>query len=546
MNSSEHRIARWLIETALGALLGAAAMAVLLKHEPPCPPSLLESAARCRKGVFLATVEYGLRHGSEVVFRWTGAGTCFLVRGNRLVSNRHVFCPWLSDKERRELEQEWKSRRDAGAACELYHRIWIHRDGEPAYRKKPGPFGYGPSDSLDDLYLPPFLRTDDPSPTLRLIGTDPPPSSHSRCLARDIAVLQVLKPAELRDAIPLEIAPTPATPLEPVAAIGFPLSGEFEKSLACAAVSRGEIRRHLDTGSVEAGMTCYPGNSGGPLINARGQVVGMTTATIGRSDAYGRRHYAEHQIAFAVPAAHMQQILDRLDAGRPLWNGVIDPGREHKLQEALRLVSLGQYTKAHSTFYWGVQARNEPDFLLADAIFRHLNNNTREAIIQCQNALLISPDSARAQFLLLLFIALEKRSGLDQLAAASPDRATPADSESTLYDHAGKIMLGKMTAPTETSDTDPVLQRFIWVYAAAIAKLLNNQPDEARPLLLQAWRHANLSVVETLLVLRELERLQQQRVITTSWKKNLASRYKTDRKLRETMNELERIFGRGD
>jgi serine protease Do len=96
-------------------------------------------------------------------------------------------------------------------------------------------------------------------------------------------------------------------------AIGDPL-GEFANSVSVGIVSG--LNREIQTGSVQAGgesltgliqtdASVNPGNSGGPLVNSSGQVIGVVTATA--ASAQG--------LAFAIP----------ISAARALMSGTTNP-----------------------------------------------------------------------------------------------------------------------------------------------------------------------------------------------------------------------------
>ncbi|WP_242334503.1 MULTISPECIES: S1C family serine protease [unclassified Anaeromyxobacter] len=107
----------------------------------------------------------------------------------------------------------------------------------------------------------------------------------------DLAVVR----AEARDLPPLPLAERRLRVGEIVLAIGNPLG--FERSVTTGVVSalhrnlpaaRGEVLEGL----VQTDAAVNPGNSGGPLVDAHGAVVGITTAMLPWA----------HGIGFAIPA----------------------------------------------------------------------------------------------------------------------------------------------------------------------------------------------------------------------------------------------------
>ena len=63
-------------------------------------------------------------------------------------------------------------------------------------------------------------------------------------------------------------------PLEPVFAIGTPVEEGLSSSVTAGVVSG--IRRHNDLEFIQADAAISPGNSGGPLTDKNGNVVGVS------------------------------------------------------------------------------------------------------------------------------------------------------------------------------------------------------------------------------------------------------------------------------
>lgn len=141
--------------------------------------------------------------------------------------------------------------------------------------------------------------TDESTMVATLVGADP---------VSDLAVLYVaatgLTPAEFGDSNSLRVG-------DSVVAIGDPLGAEFRGTMTDGIVSA--INREVQTGNrtmtlIQTNAALNSGNSGGPLINCYGQVVGINTMKIGAfSDSAG-----VEGLGFAIPSATVKEIVDQL------------------------------------------------------------------------------------------------------------------------------------------------------------------------------------------------------------------------------------------
>ena len=135
----------------------------------------------------------------------------------------------------------------------------------------------------------------------RLIGADP---------YADSAVIKVDEPvpavADLGDSSALQ-------PGETVIAIGSAL-GDFKNTVTVGVVSA--TGRNLDSGNgysleglIQTDAAINHGNSGGPLVNVLGQVVGINTAIVRNDNSSGD---VAEGLGFAIPSNTVKSVADQI------------------------------------------------------------------------------------------------------------------------------------------------------------------------------------------------------------------------------------------
>ena len=143
------------------------------------------------------------------------------------------------------------------------------------------------------------LLSDDRSFPANLIGFDE---------ISDLAVLRIqaetLTPAQFGDSTQLRVGDT-------VAAIGDPLGVNYRGTYTDGIVSAINRDVNMDGRNmtlIQTNAALNSGNSGGPLINCYGQVIGINTMKIGTfTDSAG-----VEGIGFAIPSATVKDIVDQL------------------------------------------------------------------------------------------------------------------------------------------------------------------------------------------------------------------------------------------
>jgi S1-C subfamily serine protease len=127
-------------------------------------------------------------------------------------------------------------------------------------------------------------------------GVKTPVESWTVSMRDDLATLHLAEPLT-QDPIVLAEPPTPG---DLVAALGYPLSGPLTSGTGRVVAIDEDM--HPDRPMITASMDVWPGNSGGPLIDTDGALVGLIRA-IDLNEGW----------AVAVPVDRVRALLDEVD-----------------------------------------------------------------------------------------------------------------------------------------------------------------------------------------------------------------------------------------
>lgn len=148
-----------------------------------------------------------------------------------------------------------------------------------------------------------FVKQGDVVRAAKLVVTDK---------VNDLALLKVAPEAEPFPYLAVYGASLPA-PGEDVFTIGFPDPGTLgvtPKTTKGSITSLAGIKddpRHL-----QMSVQIQPGNSGGPLLNEAGQVIGVTTSVINSMKVMDEKGYVPQNVNYSVKAAHVLRLFEKV------------------------------------------------------------------------------------------------------------------------------------------------------------------------------------------------------------------------------------------
>lgn len=116
----------------------------------------------------------------------------------------------------------------------------------------------------------------------------------------DLAILKVVDSTFMLPALPYIVTPHPADIGEEVYTLGYPKDDiVYGKGYISAATGY-----QSDTSSYQVSLSVNPGNSGGPLLDSRGNIVGVVSG----------KQSSSSDVAFAIKADNLQKLLNKLPA----------------------------------------------------------------------------------------------------------------------------------------------------------------------------------------------------------------------------------------
>lgn len=397
------------------------------------------------KSVACVAVEYRVRNGKETVHEGLTFGTAFLVdRQGRLLTNRHVACPWLSDEA---FDRACQNVRDKGWMPEFSYRMWVWFEGAPALRKNRD---VDEDPQLEDVFVAEgAYRTDAENPTAAIVGVRPEPLSVSGkgdSLENDLAIIQVSPAPSTLEPLPLAAASAPAPGrLEPVLALGFPLGVQaMPDQVVAVSATIGHVRRCFRN-MIQVDVSLHSGNSGGPVVDSHGRVIGIASQVCRDEGLFFSQPQSD--MGQILPIACARGLLDAVAAGEPQWNGVVDPGQEEKLEQLWKVARSGD--RAGACRLECNMRSQEPERLLAGAALHAGGGDLDTALARLKELLELYHDCAEGVFLRLLLTRGQLTKSVPPETARLLDLDWRSDKE--FYGYLARVVTGRVPL-RETQD----------------------------------------------------------------------------------------------
>ena len=363
--------------------------------------SALETyASRYAGSVAFVMVQYRIRVDDMVVYSQTREGTAFLVdSAGYLLTNRHVACPWLEDDT---LFNIIKQIREVNKTPLFEYKLYLWFEGDSAFNQL---VGIGAGKGLEDIYDLGSAYRRGGDRRVSIAGVARPPSKTGQKirapLQDDFAVLKINRVPQGLLPLPLDrdFEMEKLERLAPVIALGFPLGSRIQADVINVSVTRGHIRRTFKN-FFQVDTSIYKGNSGGPIIDKNGRVIGIASA-VATDMAMAPMVVITplSDIGLVLPVTEAVTFIDELKAGRPKWNGVLDLSATDQISDIHDLALAGKWVEAQRQADQSLEGSNAPSLIMAAAIMHYCNGDMAGAAGLLDRALSIDQENYQARLL---------------------------------------------------------------------------------------------------------------------------------------------------
>jgi len=471
--------------------------------------SLERYANEYAPSVAFLVVEYWLERDEGVLYRNRAEGTAFLVADDgTMLTSRHVACPWMEDVTFFAMAQHLRlSKKTPSFGFHMY--LWF--EGAKAFNRAGRLLE---SSELGDLYFTENAYSTDSTPRVSIAGIPKTPVRTQQVLASplkdDFAVLKI-------DPIPAGIKPLPldlkmdtqkVPKLSRFITLGFPLGSRTQAATVNVSVTSGHVRRSFEN-MLQVDASIYAGNSGGPVIDAQGKVIGILCGVATeRAQGLFSMVTPRWDMGMVLPVTRAVQFLTELKAGQMKWNGIPDFSVEDVLKQIAEAASKGRWAEAQATADREMKTSQQPPLVMAAGMMHFCTGDlagSRELFSQC---LSMDAENSDAKFMLYLIDWLRghKTSPLRQ-ELLSLDWRSPAEFQGYLV----RVLEGLVDEDSALKGWYTEKEKGWLYYVVGLIHLNGGNWEQAERLFRESVLSADADAWEFVLPHSKLEEVQKKR-----------------------------------
>jgi S1-C subfamily serine protease len=473
--------------------------------------SRLESYAnRYAPSVAFLLVEYWLEADGRRVYHDVAEGTAFLVdKEGYMLTSRHVACPWLEDSHFDAMVRHLRLRE---ASLDFGYRSFLWFDGQRAFNRAGGMIE-GPD--LSDFYFVENAFSNKTPPHVKIAGVAKPPVRFRQLLTSplkdDFAVIRIEKvpPGLVPIPLDLDMDPRKLAKLTRMIALGFPLGSRTQADTVNVSAVRGNIRRTFEN-MFQIDASLHGGNSGGPVIDARGKVIGIVSAVaLDFSQGLVPMVTPVWDIGLILPIGDAVQLLEDLKGGEAKWSGVPDFSQEKTVAKIRETAARGRWAEAMVLADETLSKGLQPALVSAAGMLHFCNEDYPGSRLRFSQALSMDGEDNQARLMLMLIDWLSGTSDAD----AAGKELLQADwrSSAEFQGYVARILAGQVTVESALKGWDTMTEKSWVFYASGLLASREGDKTEAERLFQEAVLAGDPDSWELILSQVALQKVRKER-----------------------------------
>ncbi len=494
----------------LAILTGAFAWFQLGKEKEDIASTLEGYANQYAGSIAFLLVEYWLEANDNRVYQNLAEGTAFLVdRDGYLLTGRHVACPWLEDQNLYAIVYQLRA---SGMEVRFGYRMYLWFEGVRAFNRAAHVME---NPELTDVYFVENAYRSDKAPRLTIEGVGKPAFSTNHPTASqivdDFAVLKVDRVPEGRQPIPLDSTRNPEDILKlaRIITLGFPLGRRAQETRVNVSVTKGHVRRSFEN-FIQVDASLYSGNSGGPIIDTHGNVIGIVYGVaLDSGREFPQMMNPVWNMGMVLPINKAVALLDDLKTGRVKWNGVLDLTVADTLKKINETARQGQWADAMTLADKAVKSSLQPSLVMAAGMLHFCNGDNEGATRYFSQHLSLNAENKVARLMLFIidWLAGKPVASSHRQELLDLDWRSPAEFQGYL----ARVLEGMVDESSALQGWYSNTEKCWLYYVVGLKHFRQKEWTEAERLLQQAVLTADADAWEFFLARAKLAELQKRK-----------------------------------
>ncbi len=462
------------------------------------------------KSIAFILAEYWLEVDNEKVYRNLAEGTAFLVDSEGyLMTSRHVSCPWLEDQTLFAFVHQLRLR---DKIPRFGYRVFLWFEGDKAFNRIAQVME---TTDITDVYLTDSAFSTQASPRLTIAGVAKPPLQTRQViispLKDDYAVLKIEKVPQGLKPLPLDLKMISQSipKLSRVLILGFPLGRRTQDTNINVSVTNGHVRRSFEN-LIQIDASIYGGNSGGPIIDSRGKVIGIVSGVaLDWSQGVVPMVSPRWDMGMILPITKAVKLLEELKAGKVKWNGILDLSVTDTLKKIGDTAKQGRWAEAMTLSDRELDKSLQPALVMAAGMMHLCAGDTKGAKQLFSQHLSIDDDNQQARMMLFLidWLTSEKTLNIHRQHLLDLDWRSPYEFQGYMT----RVLEGSIDEATALKGWYSEAEKSWLYYIVGLVRFKQGNWVESEKLFQEAVLAADTEGWEFYLARAKLEQLQMLR-----------------------------------